>query len=111
MYEHKKVFSVKGERPSVAMFTWGDLLYQDGDLAGQGEAMRVEAQVSLDLNVKAKRVISLIGATGLGCFPIRCSPVPEDEEVIFEKNDPMMIMYCNFVFSTLLDSIIYYIRQ
>lgn len=83
----------------MAMFTWGDLLYQDGDLAGQGEAMRVEARVSLNLNVKAKRVVSLIGATGLGCFPVRCSPVPEDKKVIIEEeNDPMMIIYCNFVF-------------
>lgn len=43
-----------------ARHTWGDLLNQDGGLTGQGEAMRVEARVSWDLNVEAKRVISLI---------------------------------------------------
>lgn len=43
-----------------ACHTWGDLLNQDGGLTGQGEAMRVEAWVSWDLNVEAKRVISLI---------------------------------------------------
>lgn len=62
--------------------TWGDLLHQDGGQGGQGEAMRVEAQVPLDLNAEAEGVISLIRVTGLCCLSIRCNPVSGEKEVI-----------------------------
>ena len=54
--------------------TWGDILHQDGSLGGQSEAMRIEVWVPLDLNIEAKGVIPLIGATGLG-LSIYCDPV------------------------------------
>lgn len=43
--------------------TWGDLLDQDGCLGGHSEAVRVEAWVLLNLNIEAKGVIPLIGAS------------------------------------------------
>lgn len=49
----------------ISCHTWHDVLHQDRNLGGQGEAMGVEVGVPLDLNIEAEWVIPLIGAAGL----------------------------------------------